>query len=140
MTDEAESTTAFGGDQKGDILAKMPEADITQPFYTHYQDLWDRTGAAFWADMYAEAGIERKSLELIVVGCLALRGFKAGLINHTLLALRYGNTPKEIRGAILITLATGGWASMMPGLAWADEILVPFERGELKLEDIYDDM
>ncbi len=74
---------------------------------------------------------------LIVVATLALRGYRTGLIHHTLLALREGATPAEIRGCILVTLASGGFAACSPGLAWADEILLPYERGEFKLSDHY---
>jgi alkylhydroperoxidase/carboxymuconolactone decarboxylase family protein YurZ len=107
--------------------------------FTYYQDLWDTYGDPFFSAMYASTDIDRATTELIVVSTLALRGYRTGLIHHTLLALRYGCTPKQIRGAILITLATGGFAAASPGLAWADEVLLPYERGELDLTSLYPD-
>jgi alkylhydroperoxidase/carboxymuconolactone decarboxylase family protein YurZ len=107
--------------------------------FTYYKDLWNEYGDPFFSAMYASTDIDRATTELIVVSTLALRGYRTGLIHHTLLALRYGCTPRQIRGAILITLATGGFASASPGLAWADEVLLPYERGELDLASLYPD-
>lgn len=129
-----ENLAGFSDNNRIDRMTSIPQLEETRNYFNHYSDLHERSGSSANADMYAEAGIDPKTLELIVVGCLALRGFRTGLLNHTLLALKAGNQPKEIRGAILITLATGGWASMMEGLSWADEILIPFERGEIDLQ------
>jgi alkylhydroperoxidase/carboxymuconolactone decarboxylase family protein YurZ len=107
--------------------------------FTYYKELWNDFGDPFYSAMYASTDIDRLNTELIVVATLALRGYRTGLIHHTLLALREGATPKQIRGAILITLATGGFAACSPGLAWADEVLLPFESGELNLKELYPD-
>jgi AhpD family alkylhydroperoxidase len=105
--------------------------------FTYYAELWNEYGDPFYSAMYASTDIDRKTTELIVVATLALRGYRTGLIHHTMLALREGATPRQIRGAILITLATGGFAACSPGLAWADEVLIPYERGELDLDKHY---
>jgi alkylhydroperoxidase/carboxymuconolactone decarboxylase family protein YurZ len=107
--------------------------------FTYYKDLWNDFGDPFYSAMYASTDIDRLNTELIVVATLALRGYRTGLMHHTLLALREGATPKQIRGAILITLGTGGFAACSPGLAWADEVLIPFENGELNLKELYPD-
>jgi AhpD family alkylhydroperoxidase len=105
--------------------------------FTYYAELWNQYGDPFYSAMYASTDIDRKTIELIVVATLALRGYKTGLIHHTMLALREGATPRQIRGAILITLATGGFAACSPGLAWADEVLIPYENGELDLDALH---
>jgi alkylhydroperoxidase/carboxymuconolactone decarboxylase family protein YurZ len=120
------------------LLSYQNLPELTAMF-THYKQLWNDLGDPFYSAMYASTDIDRKNTELIVVATLALRGYRTGLIHHTLLALRAGATPTQIRGCILITLATGGFASASPGLAWADEVLLPYERGELNLKEIYPD-
>lgn len=120
------------------LLSYQNLPELTAMF-THYKELWNDLGDPFYSAMYASTDIDRKNTELIVVATLALRGYRTGLIHHTLLALRAGATPKQIRGCILITLATGGFAAASPGLAWADEVLLPYERGELNLKEIYPD-
>jgi alkylhydroperoxidase/carboxymuconolactone decarboxylase family protein YurZ len=120
------------------LLSYQDLPELTSMF-THYRDVWNEFGDPFFSAMYASTGIDRLNTELIVISTLALRGYRTGLIHHTLLALREGATPQQIRGAIFITLATGGFASASPGLAWADEVLLPYERGELDLTELYPD-
>lgn len=143
---ESGQGTAIGeefGQYKKDFSAEkltsyknLPELNS---MFEYYADLWNNYGDPFYSAMYASTDIDRKTTELIVVATLALRGYRTGLIHHTLLALREGATPHQIRGAILITLATGGFAACSPGLAWADEVLVPYEKGELDLNELYPD-
>ncbi len=130
----AEGFKDFSANNLISRMTSVPGLEETHAYYKHFTELHERSASDANADMYAEAGIDSKTLELIVVACLAVRGYRTGVLNHTMLALKAGNTPKEIRGAILITLATGGWAAMMPGLAWVDEILVPYENGEMELD------
>src|SRR5436190_19457885 len=80
----------------------LPELNA---MFSYYHDLWNDLGDPFFSAMYASADLDRKTVELIVVATLALRGYRTGLIHHTLLALREGATPKQIRGCILFTLA-----------------------------------
>jgi alkylhydroperoxidase/carboxymuconolactone decarboxylase family protein YurZ len=140
---EAASGAAHAGQYQKDFSAEkltsyenLPELNS---MFTYYRDVWNEYGDPFYAAMYASTDIDRLNTELIVVATLALRGYRTGLIHHAMLALRYGATPKQIRGAIFITLGSGGFAACSPGLAWADEVLVPFERGELNLKEIYPD-
>lgn len=114
----------------------LPELNA---MFTYYRDIWNDLGDPFFSAMYASADLDRKTVELIVVATLALRGYRTGLIHHTMLALRAGATPRQIRGAIFMTLATGGFAACSPGLAWADEVLLPYESGELNLKELYPD-
>lgn len=128
---------AYQKDFSAEKLSSYQDLPELVSMFTYYKDLWNEYGDPFFSAMYASTDIDRATTELIVVSTLALRGYRTGLIHHTLLALRYGCTPRQIRGAILITLATGGFASASPGLAWADEVLLPYERGELDLADLY---
>ena len=134
---EANSAEQYSADFSSSKLLSYQQLPELTAMFTHYAELWDRSGDKFYAEMYEASTLDRKTTELIVVATLALRGYRTGLIHHTLLALREGATPAEIRGCILITLATGGFAACSPGLAWADEILLPYESGELKLSDHY---
>jgi alkylhydroperoxidase/carboxymuconolactone decarboxylase family protein YurZ len=140
-TDEAagvgEGFDQYKRDFSAEKLTSYQNLPELNSMCTYYADLWNQWGDPFYSAMYASTDIDRKSTELIVVATLALRGYRTGLIHHTLLALREGATPRQIRGAILITLATGGFAACSPGLAWADEVLVPYENGELDLEALY---
>ena len=135
--------SAEAGQYKKDFSAEKLTSYQNLPelisMFTYYHDLWNEYGDPFYSAMYASTDIDRLNTELIVVATLALRGYRTGLIHHTLLALRYGATPRQIRGCILITLATGGFAACSPGLAWADEVLVPFENGDLDLKALYPD-
>jgi alkylhydroperoxidase/carboxymuconolactone decarboxylase family protein YurZ len=138
-TESTEQTgfTQYKKDFSAEKLLSYQNLPELTAMFTYYRDLWNDLGDPFYSAMYASTDIDRMNTELIVVATLALRGYRTGLIHHTLLALREGATPRQIRGAILITLGTGGFAACSPGLAWADEVLIPYERGELKLDEIY---
>jgi alkylhydroperoxidase/carboxymuconolactone decarboxylase family protein YurZ len=140
-TESTEETgfTQYKKDFSAEKLLSYQNLPELNAMFTYYRDLWNDFGDPFYSAMYASTDIDRKNTELIVVATLALRGYRTGLIHHTLLALREGATPRQIRGAILITLGTGGFAACSPGLAWADEVLIPYENGELKLDEIYPD-
>lgn len=140
MTDMSVRNPEFGQYKKdfsAEKLTSYQNLPELNAMFTYYKDVWNELGDPFYSAMYASSDIDRKNTELIVVATLALRGYRTGLIHHTLLALRAGATPRQIRGAIFITLGTGGFAACSPGLAWADEVLVPFENGELDLDAIY---
>jgi 4-carboxymuconolactone decarboxylase len=93
----------------------------------HYPDLWNERIAPFFAELYATTGLEPKTVELISAALMALRGWETGVRAHTTLALNAGATPEEVRGAILITLGTGGVTAAARGLAWAEPLLVAHE-------------
>lgn len=137
--EDQEAYSQYKQDFSAEKLLSYQNLPELTAMFTYYKDLWNDYGDPFYSQMYASTDIDRKNTELIVVATLALRGYRTGLIHHTLLALREGATPRQIRGAILITLGTGGFAACSPGLAWADEILIPYERGELNLKEIYPD-
>lgn len=137
--DSAASSGQYQKDFSAEKLTSYENLPELNSMFTYYQDLWNNYGDPFYSEMYASTDIDRLHTELIVVATLALRGYRTGLIHHTMLALRSGATPRQIRGAILITLATGGFAACSPGLAWADEVLVPYEKGELDLNELYPD-
>ena len=134
---DATAMASYEKDFSADKLTSYRDLPELNSMFGYYRDLWDRYGDPFFSAMYASTDIDRANIELIVLCSLALRGYRTGLIHHTLLALREGCTPRQIRGAILISLATGGFAAASPGLAWADEVLIPYERGELDLATIY---
>ena len=91
---------------QSDVLqADLPEMSAV---LKHYQDWWDGSCAPFFAGVYEASGLDKRTVELIMVAQMALRGWETGIRAHTKLALDAGCTPAEIRGAILITLGTGG--------------------------------
>jgi AhpD family alkylhydroperoxidase len=137
VTGIGEGFDQYKSDFSAEKLTSYQNLPELVSMFTYYAELWNKYGDPFYSAMYASTDIDRKTTELIVVATLALRGYRTGLIHHTLLALREGATPRQIRGAILITLATGGFAACSPGLAWADEVLIPYERGELDLDALY---
>jgi AhpD family alkylhydroperoxidase len=100
----------------------QPEPQL-RAILTHYGGFWEQSVAPFFASLYATGGLDKKTQELIVTALLALRGWETGVRTHAALALEAGATPREIRGAILITMGVGGVTSAASGMAWVEPIL-----------------
>ena len=106
----------------------LTDADrVLDPLLDHFGAFWNEAISPFFAELYAVSGLEPKTVELIAIAALALRGWETGVRAHTRLALQSGATPDEIRGAILVTLGIGGVTAVASGLAWAEPILVAAE-------------
>ena len=106
---------------QSDVLqADLPELTA---MLTHFQGWWDGSCATFFAGLYETSGLDKRTVELIMVAQMALRGWETGIRAHAKLALDAGCTPAEIRGAILITLGTGGVASAARGMSWVESLL-----------------
>jgi 4-carboxymuconolactone decarboxylase len=108
-------------------MASEPEPQL-KALLDHYGEFWETTAGPFFDSLYATGGLEKKTQELVVVALLTLRGWETGVRTHVRLALAAGATPNEIRGAILITLGVGGVTAAASGLAFAEPILVDWER------------
>jgi len=72
----------------------------------------------------ASAGpLDKKQIALIKLGIAAGARMEGGVHAHCRRALDAGATREEIRHAILLTVTTIGFPSMMAALSWVDEIL-----------------
>lgn len=115
------------------LFVHHPDAGEVEPepelaaILGRYPEFWNERIAPFFAELYATTGLEPKTVELISAALMALRGWETGVRAHTTLALNAGATPEEVRGAILITLGTGGITAAARGLAWAEPLLAVHE-------------
>lgn len=83
--------------------------------FKHYNSL----GAAC-----REAGpLDPKTQNLIKLGIAAGSNSRGGVMSHTRKALESGATPEEIHHALLLTLTTLGFPTMISALSWADEVI-----------------
>ncbi len=106
-------------------MAKMPEELIEINRY--FPKFWSETGHLLTKTLYEEATLDRKTIELILLGMLALVKWRTGIEVHTQVALDHGATPAEIRGAILLSFAAGANSAALPALHWAEPILAKAE-------------
>ncbi len=102
--------------------AGQPEPQL-EAMIRHFGPFWNEQIAPFFAEVYAETGLDRKTVELIGCALLAARGWDTGVRAHAALALEAGATPNEVRGAILMTIGVGGITAAATGLAWAESVL-----------------
>jgi AhpD family alkylhydroperoxidase len=107
----------FGADETARELPEMV------PLLTHYRDFWEEKTAPYFAELYTTSGLDRTTVELIMVALMALRSWETGVRAHTRLALDAGCSAEEIRGAILITLGVGGINTAARGIAWAEPVI-----------------
>ncbi len=72
----------------------------------------------------AESGpLSKKEISLVKLGIAAGAKMEGAVHSHTRRALDAGASPDEIRHAILLSVTTLGFPSMMAVLSWVDEIL-----------------
>ena len=112
--------------QQSGTGAGHPEPQL-EAMIRHYGLFWNEHVAPFFAEIYAETGLDRKTVELIGCALLAARGWDTGVRAHAALALEAGATPDEVRGAILMTMGVGGITAAATGLAWAEPVLAAVE-------------
>ena len=80
-------------------------------------------------DAVANAGpLDEKTRQLIKIGISISAGQEGGTHSQTRKALEAGATPEEIRHAVLQTLSTVGFPSMMMGMSWVDDVLTNQEE------------
>ena len=89
----------------------------------HFPGFWSEAGHLFTETLYEQAGLDRKTIELILLALLAGRRWETGVKVHTATALEHGATAEEIRGALLMSFAVFGTSSAVQGLHWAEPIL-----------------
>src|SRR6478736_3977259 len=86
---------------------------------THFPEFWSEAGHLFTDTLYRSAGLERRTVELILLALLAGKRWETGVRVHTDQALKHGATPDEIRGALLLSIAVFGTSAAVQGLHWA---------------------
>ena len=102
-------------------MSAMPEELIE--INKHFPKYWGEAGHLLTKTLYEEATLDRKTIELILLGMLAVAKWRTGAEVHTQVALDHGATPAEIRGALLMSIAVGGNSAALPALLWAEPIL-----------------
>jgi len=107
-------------------MAAMPEELIEINKY--FSKYWTEAGHLLTKTLYEEATLDRKTIELILLGMLAVAKWRTGIEVHTQVALDHGATPEEIRGALLLSIAVGSNSAALPALHWAEPILAKHEK------------
>jgi AhpD family alkylhydroperoxidase len=102
-------------------MAAMPEELIEINKY--FSKYWTEAGHLFTQTLYEDTHLDRKTIELILLGMLAVAKWRTGIEVHTQVALDHGATPEEIRGALLLSIAVGANSAALPALHWAEPIL-----------------
>ncbi|MBS1994172.1 MAG: carboxymuconolactone decarboxylase family protein [Cyanobacteria bacterium SZAS LIN-3] len=101
-------------------MNKLPSRFVN--FQKSYPDLfaaYDELGK-----QASSAGpLDRKQMALVKLGVAAGAKMEGAVHSHCRRALEAGLTPDEIRHAILLTVTTLGFPSMMACLSWVDETI-----------------
>lgn len=117
----------FVHDPRAPVTGQIGADHVLDPLLEHLGEFWNESVSPFFAELYAVSELEPKTVELIAIAALALRGWETGVRAHARLALASGATPDEIRGAILVILGIGGITAVASGLAWAEPVLAEAE-------------
>jgi 4-carboxymuconolactone decarboxylase len=88
-----------------------------------YPELWHERILPFYREVYEASGLDERTLELILVAVLALRGWQTGIRVHAKQALDAGATPDEVRGAVLAVLGVGGIHRVAVGMDVLEAVL-----------------
>src|SRR4051812_14833791 len=94
-----------------------------QALIRNYPELWHERILPFYREVYDASGLDERTLELILVAILALRGWRTGMRVHAKQALDAGATPDEVRGAVLAVLGVGGIHRVAVGMDVVEEVL-----------------
>lgn len=112
----------------------MSRREIGEPqlaaMMEHYPDFWEHELLPLFQRVYDHAGFDERTMELIVIALLVLRGWDTGIRVHARQALDAGATPDEIRGAALITLVVGGIHTAASGLDSIERALAEDGRSD----------
>jgi len=73
--------------------------------------------------VHNEGPLDNTTRALIKLGIAIGARMEGAVHSHTRKALEAGLTPEEIRHAVLLTLPTIGFPSMMAGMTWVEDIL-----------------
>lgn len=95
----------------------------------HFPKFWSETGNLLTKTLLEETTLDRKTIELILLGMLSVAKWRTGVEVHTQVALDHGATPAEVRGALLLSFAVGANSAALPALHWAEPILARHESG-----------
>ena len=90
---------------------------------SYFPTFWGEAGHLFTQTLYEAAGLDRKTIELILLALVAAKRWDTGVRVHARLALEHGATPAEVRGAILMSFATEATSAAAQGLHWAEEVM-----------------
>ncbi len=96
--------------------------------YVRFVDNFPEVGAAYKS--LGEASItsgplDRKCVELIKIGVSTGGRMESAVKSHARRALDAGATPDEIRHAVLATVTTIGFPTMMAALSWIEDVPAP---------------
>ena len=110
--------------------------DELREISTYYPEFWSEAGHLFTDTLYKEAGLDRKTIELILVALVSAKRWDTAVRVHTQLALDHGATAADVRGAILMSFATEATSAAAQGLHWAEDVLTAVtDEGEAAAED-----
>lgn len=108
----------------------MSDATLPKP-YQDFKTDHPEVAAAYEALGSAchEAGpLPQATRHLIKLGIATAGQSRGGVKAHARRALNAGATREEIRHAILLSLTTSGFPSMIAALGWAEEAVKPAKR------------
>lgn len=108
--------------------------DELREISTYYPTFWSEAGHLFTETLYEEAGLDRKTIELILVALVSAKRWDTAVRVHTQLALDHGATADEVRGAILMSFATEATSAAAQGLHWAEDVIVASADGSESAE------
>ena len=97
----------------------------------HYQSFVEDNpefAAAYKAlgDAAMTAGpLSRKDVELVKIGVSLGAKMESAVRSHCRKALEAGATPDEVRHAVMSSVTTIGFPTMMAGLKWVEDLLEP---------------
>lgn len=97
--------------------------DELREITTYYPTFWGEAAHLFTETLYEEVGLDRKTIELILVALVSAKRWDTGVRTHVQAALDHGATVDEVRGAILMSFATEATSAAAQGLHWAEDVL-----------------
>lgn len=101
-------------------MSKIPKR------YRYFMEKFPDVGSAYenLGDAVHNSGpLDNKTRALIKVAISTAAHLEGAVHSHTRKALKAGCLPEEIRHAVIMSLPTIGFPSMMAALSWVDDIL-----------------
>jgi alkylhydroperoxidase/carboxymuconolactone decarboxylase family protein YurZ len=98
----------------------LPE--VYKDFQKHYPEIASAYDAL--ADKCHDAGpLDKKTRRLIKLGVAVGINSEGAVRSHARRALQEGISSDEIRHAVLVTLTTAGFPTMIAAMKWVDEVI-----------------
>lgn len=105
---------------KGKIMNKIPTRYVK--FQNSYPDLF-RAYEELGKQASNSGPLDKKQIALVKLGIACGAKMEGAVHSHCRRSLEAGASPDEIRHAVLLTVTTLGFPSMMACLSWVDEVL-----------------